>query len=76
MCPNTKKRKEAKRPEPPQLAPYDVKEQLYSELLRDLRAPHPIFKSEPRGSSFWPFVSVITFFQAIPKACDQLPELP
>ncbi|MEQ2242659.1 hypothetical protein ILYODFUR_038290 [Ilyodon furcidens] len=32
-------------PEPPQLAPLDVEEQqLYSELLLDGRAPHPISK--------------------------------
>ncbi|MEQ2294343.1 hypothetical protein AMECASPLE_002953 [Ameca splendens] len=35
-------------PEPPQLAPLDVEEQrLYSELLPDGRAPHPISKGVP-----------------------------
>ena len=35
-------------PEPPQLAPLDMKEQrLYSESLPDVRAPHPISKAEP-----------------------------
>jgi len=35
-------------PEPPQLTPFDAKEQrLYSELLTDVRAPHPISKTEP-----------------------------
>ncbi|MED6234334.1 hypothetical protein ATANTOWER_027200 [Ataeniobius toweri] len=35
-------------PEPPQLAPLDVEEQrLYSKLLPDGRAPHPISKGVP-----------------------------
>ena len=35
-------------PEPPQLAPLNMKEQrLYSESLPDVRAPHPISKAEP-----------------------------
>ncbi|MED6280610.1 hypothetical protein CHARACLAT_012500 [Characodon lateralis] len=35
-------------PEPPQLAPLDVEERrLYSELLLDGRAPHPISKGVP-----------------------------
>ncbi|MEQ2163244.1 hypothetical protein GOODEAATRI_028202 [Goodea atripinnis] len=35
-------------PEPPQLAPLDVEEgRLYSELLPDGRAPHPITKGVP-----------------------------
>ncbi|MEQ2297648.1 hypothetical protein AMECASPLE_036706 [Ameca splendens] len=35
-------------PEPPQLAPLDVEEQrVYSELLLDGRAPHPISKGVP-----------------------------
>ncbi|XP_049890000.1 tetraspanin-13b isoform X3 [Epinephelus moara] len=35
-------------PEPPQMTPFDAKEQrLYSELPPDVRAPHPISKAEP-----------------------------
>lgn len=34
--------------EPPQLASFDTEEQrLYSELLLDVRAPHPILEAEP-----------------------------
>ncbi|MDW1502102.1 hypothetical protein, partial [Vibrio sp. YT-19(2023)] len=35
-------------PEPPQLTPFEVKkQQLYSKLPPDVRAPHPISKAEP-----------------------------
>ena len=53
MCPENLQGEAPRRhpdqmPEPPQLAPFDAKEQrLYSELPPDVRAPHPISKAEP-----------------------------
>lgn len=53
LCPENLQREASRRhpnqmPDPPQLAPFEAKEQqLYSELPGDVRAPHPISKAEP-----------------------------
>ncbi|MEQ2296153.1 hypothetical protein AMECASPLE_022099, partial [Ameca splendens] len=44
-------------PAPPQLAPLDVEEQwLYSGLLPDGRAPHPIPKGVPGHPGYWSYI--------------------
>ncbi|MEQ2238389.1 hypothetical protein ILYODFUR_032662 [Ilyodon furcidens] len=49
---------------PSHLIPLTVEEQLFSKLLLDSRAPHPISKEVLRGgSSFQPLVSEILFFR-------------
>ncbi|MED6247309.1 hypothetical protein ATANTOWER_023886, partial [Ataeniobius toweri] len=46
--PPTSRRHPMQMPEPPQLAPLDVEDQrLYSELLPDGRAPHPVSEGVP-----------------------------